>query len=309
VEALLARADTAMYVAKEDRRGVRVYSPEIDRNSAGRLQLVAEIKGALQTDSIVCHFQPLATVPDAVVRGMEALVRWEHPERGLMLPDDFLPLVEHAGLMPALTSRVLDLALAQCRRWRDGGRDLTVGVNLSPRSLRDDDLPVRVAARLEHFGVPASSLELEITESSLLDDPEQSEAVLNQLSGLGVRIVLDDFGTGYSSLAYLAQLPVDKIKIDRTFVAGMAFGTVNKKIVKAVIDLGHRLGVGVVAEGVESMAVWEHLGTLGCGLAQGLYLSPPLPPEAIEPWLATRRSRPLNPLERAVTHAGSSPGL
>ncbi len=292
-DTLLGKADVAMYVAKADHQTLALYSPEKDFSVSARLGLVTELRRALTNDEIICHYQPLARMVDRDIWGVEALVRWQHPVRGLLSPIDFLPVVEQAGLIAQLTDRVLHVALAQCSQWREEGMDLVVAVNLSARSLRDPDLPDLVFTALEESGVPAENLELEITEDALLEDPLQAKVLLETLAARGVGLSLDDFGTGYSSLAYLSHLPVSKVKIDRAFLTDMRTDEMNQRIVETVIDLGRRLEMQVLAEGVETAEVWEQLVALGCPQAQGYYLAKPMPPAEFAAWRATMPRVPL----------------
>ena len=228
---------------------------------------------------------------DGAVRRVEALVRWQHPTRGLVPPDEFIPAAQETGLIRPLTLYVLDEALRQCRAWRDEGLGLAVSVNLSPRNLLDLDFPGQVAKMLAERELEPGLLELELTESALLANPKRATAVLQELSALGVRLAIDDFGTGYSSLAHLRNLPIDAIKIDRSFVTDMAREATDLAIVRCMVDLGLNLGLDVVAEGVETGAVLEQLRGLGCTSAQGYHLSPPLPPEQLRSWLLERRAQ------------------
>ncbi len=293
LDQLLSRADQAMYEAKHTRGRVSIYDSHKDTASIGRLALVTELRRGLNRGEILCHFQPIARLPEGEVQGAEALVRWQHPSRGLLAPGEFLDVAEQAGLMRAITDRVLELALTHCRTWRECKPDFFVSVNLSGESLRDATLPDVVARALQRHEVPASALELEITEGAILSDPLQAKSLLARLQLLGVSVALDDFGTGYSSLSYLAQLPVHKIKIDRSFVADILSNPVDETIVAAVIDLGRRLDMAVLAEGVESQQVWERLARLGCVQAQGFYLSRPVRPEEIGAMLEATALFPL----------------
>jgi diguanylate cyclase (GGDEF)-like protein len=288
VETLLQRADVAMYVAKEDHSGCEVYRPERDEYSPARLSLVAELRRAIDQRELVLHYQPKAELQSGHVVGVEALVRWQHPERGLLFPDEFVPLAERTGLIKELTFVVLDESLRQLRTWQEEGLDLSVSVNLSARDLLDVDLPETVAQLLGRHELAANRLELEITESVILADPMKARLVLNRLSAMGIELAIDDFGSGYSSLAYLKRLPVGQIKIDRSFVMNMEQDTNDAVIVRSTIDLGRNLGLMVVAEGVENEGIWSDLARLGCDLAQGYYLSRPVPPEALPSWLRGR---------------------
>ncbi|HZU81167.1 MAG TPA: EAL domain-containing protein [Acidimicrobiales bacterium] len=291
---LLSRADAAMYEAKQGRTRVEAFTADKDRVDVSKLTMASEMRDALHSGEIVCHFQPLADVPTGRVRGMEALVRWDHPALGMLPPAEFLPVAERAGLMRPLTERVLDLALAQCHAWRHAGHDVFVSVNLPAEALQGSWLPGVVASLLQRHGVPARGLELEITEGVLLADPHRARAVLDELRSTGVSVALDDFGTGYSSLSYLAQLPVDKIKIDRSLVANIATSPADETIVSSVVELGRRLGLAVLAEGVETESVWNRLARLGCAQAQGYYLSRPLPADAAGRCLADATGQELS---------------
>jgi EAL domain-containing protein (putative c-di-GMP-specific phosphodiesterase class I) len=224
-------------------------------------------------------------LPTGEVVGVEALARWEHPERGWVPPDVFVPLAEHTGLVRRLTTSVLESSLAQCRRWADRGLDLPVAVNLSVRDLLDPGLPGQVMEMLDRYGLEARSLQLEITESSVMDQPARALDVLNALADLGLELAIDDFGTGYSSLAYLQRLPVRQLKIDRSFVTQLSDNESDAAIVRSTIDLGHSLALTVVAEGVEDARSLDILAEAGCDLAQGYHVARPMPGDAIEAWI------------------------
>jgi diguanylate cyclase (GGDEF)-like protein len=277
VDTLLQRADVAMYLAKEDRSGCELYAAERDEYSPHRLALAAELRRALDEHELVLHYQPKADLADRRIVAVEALVRWQHPQHGLLGPDEFIPLAEATGVIRELTLQVLDEALRQQRAWRDAGLDIRVAVNLSARDLYDLTLPATVARTLARHGVPAAALELEITESVIVSDPMRARAILNRLSEMGVGLAVDDYGTGYSSLGYLKRLPIDQMKIDRSFVMQMAEDRNDAAIVRSTVELGRNLGLKVVAEGVETAAAWAHLKALGCDFAQGYYLSRPVP--------------------------------
>jgi diguanylate cyclase (GGDEF)-like protein len=291
VHSLLQRADVAMYEAKEQPGGCEIYARERDEYSPDRLTLLTELRRGIEQGELVLHYQPKADLRTGEVHGAEALVRWNHPARGLVQPDEFIPLAQKTGVIVPLTSFVLDEALRQCRLWQLEGLDLCVSVNLSARSLLDVHLPDTVGDLLRRWEVSPSRLELEITESTILADPIRAMHVLSRLSEMGVRLAIDDFGTGYSSLAYLKRLPVDEIKIDKSFVLGMGEDENDAVIVRSTIDLGRNLGLRVVAEGVETHAAWRRLLSLGCDVAQGCYLSHPVPAAEFAAWLhATRVS-------------------
>ena len=289
---LLRRADVAMYDAKEHRGTWAVYDPSSDVSGLGRIILLNELRQALEEDQLVLHYQPKEELSDGSVRSVEALVRWQHPERGVVPPSEFIPLVEQTGLVSALTTRVLDEAVRQLRRWSDEGRDLAVSVNLSARNLLDRGLPGLVAERLAAHGVDPRRLEVEVTETNAMTDPARASEVLRRLAALGVSVSVDDYGTGYSSLSYLRSLPVDTLKIDRSFVTPMLTDEGSSVIVRSTIELAHNLGLRVVAEGVEDEATREALAMLGCHQAQGYYLSRPVPAADLGA-LLDRRARPV----------------
>ena len=289
VEALVQRADIAMYAAKESGRGLVMFEPRLDRYSPRRLSLAGSLRSAIADGEIVLFFQPKAELAGGRIVGVEALARWQHPQLGTVAPAEFVPIAEQTGLIGPLTTHVLNRALEQIRAWHDEGEELTVAVNLSARSFLDTQLAVEIPVLLERHGVPASMLELEITESMLMLDPGRAKATLDRLSGIGLRISVDDFGTGYSSLANLKRLPVDGIKIDKSFVIDMPHDSSDAAIVRSTIDLAHNLGLRVVAEGVESHEAWQRLVEMGCDLAQGFHVSRPLPAAAMSRLLAERR--------------------
>jgi diguanylate cyclase (GGDEF)-like protein len=282
---LLRCADIAMYAAKRGHHGHAAYDPAQDGHDAGHLALVADLRAALVEGQLRLHYQPIVDLPSGAARGVEALVRWAHPARGLVPPDVFVPLAEQAGLIDALAQWVLAEALQQRAAWADAGLDVTVAVNLSLRNLRDRTLVDTVAAALARYGSPPARLCLELTESVVMADVEGTRATLERLAALGVRLAIDDFGTGYSSLAYLSHLPVDELKIDRSFVRRMAAHAPDQTIVASTIGLGHSLGLRVVTEGVEDRETWALLARLGADAAQGYYFAQPLPADEIAPWL------------------------
>jgi diguanylate cyclase (GGDEF)-like protein len=288
VETLVQRADVAMYLGKEDHTGCELYLPERDEYSPERLALVAELRRAIDEGELVLHYQPKAELQSGRVVGVEALVRWQHPERGLLFPDEFVPLAERTGLIKELTLSVLEAALRQLRAWQANGLELSVSVNLSARDLLDLELPETVERLLRTYDLRPDRLELEITESVILADPMRARLVLDRLSAMGVELAIDDFGSGYSSLAHLKRLPVKQIKIDRSFVMNMERDENDAVIVRSTIDLGRNLGLRVVAEGVESEAVWTDLARLDCDLAQGYFLSRPICGQALSDWVSGR---------------------
>jgi diguanylate cyclase (GGDEF)-like protein len=288
VPSLMRHADIAMYSAKAARSGIEVYAPEYDSHSVDRLGLLGELRRALDENELVVHYQPVAEPGTGKVVGAEALVRWQHPTRGLLGPDRFLPLVEQTGLMRPLTEHVLLVAVRQCRAWRDAGLDLTVGVNLAIPNLLDEELPSLLEGMLKAEGVAAGWLCLELTENSVMVDPERALANLARIDALGVWLSVDDFGTGYSSLAYLNRLPVSELKIDRSFVMEMETEASNTAIVRSTVALAHELGLEVVAEGVETEEALAVLAATGCDRYQGYLLSRPLPAGELTSWLEQR---------------------
>jgi diguanylate cyclase (GGDEF)-like protein len=290
VEQLNQRADIAMYAAKEGGRGHVLFEPQLDRYSPRRLSLAGSLRSAIADGEIVLFYQPKAELTTAKIVGVEALARWQHPRLGLIGPSEFVPIAEQTGLIGPLTSHVLEQALRQVRTWSDQGEELSVAVNLSARSFLDAQLAVEIPRLLEATGVDARLLELEITESMLMLDPARAKATLERLSAIGLSLSVDDFGTGYSSLANLKRLPVDGIKIDKSFVIDMPHDASDAAIVRSTIDLAHNLGLRVVAEGVESHEAWRRLEDLGCDLAQGFHVSRPVPAEAMTRLLVERRA-------------------
>jgi diguanylate cyclase (GGDEF)-like protein len=288
VDQLLQHADIAMYEAKGSGCGYSFYEPRLDGDGRERLQLLAELRRAISEKELVLHYQPKLDLRTGSIERVEALIRWQHPTRGLVSPAEFIPLAEQTGLIHPLTDYVLQSALRQCRRWLDDGLDLSVAVNVSARSLHDGRLPDAVAEQLRRHDVPPGNLVLELTEGAIIFDPARAEATLNALHRLGVRLALDDFGTGHSSLAFLGRLPLDQIKIDRSFVTDLASNPENDVIVRSIINLGHELGLEVVGEGVETREVRVRLQRYGCDLLQGFDLTPALPVAELEYWLQHR---------------------
>ncbi|MFL5540621.1 MAG: putative bifunctional diguanylate cyclase/phosphodiesterase, partial [Longimicrobiaceae bacterium] len=288
VDALLQRADVAMYAAKEGNSPYVFYDEALDHRDPTRVMLVGELRRAIEERELVLFYQPKARLGSGEIESVEALLRWQHPERGLIFPDAFIPLAQQTGLIVPLTLRVVDEALEQARRFLDRGMRLPIAVNLSTRNLLDQQFPDQVQGLLEHWNVDAAMLRFELTESTMIADPVRTRDVIERLSALGIELSIDDFGTGYSSLAYLKRLPVSEIKIDRSFVMDMASSEDSATIVRSIIDLGGNLGLTVVAEGVETQEIWDELGALGCPIAQGYHLSRPIPADALVEWLAER---------------------
>ena len=289
---LLRSADVAMYAAKEAHAGCKVYAAALDRHSVRKLSVLSEFRRALDSDEIVVFYQPIMHMDGNRVHGAEALVRWQHPELGLLPPSDFMPIVEQTGLIGPLTHHVLERAVAQCAAWRQAGQELTVSVNLSVRNLLDPELAALISDLIKIYRLTPSALELEITESMLMSDPDRSLVTLTRLSQLGVGLSVDDYGTGYSSLANIRRLPIDELKIDRSFVSPMLSDESDLIIVRSTINLGHDLGLTVVAEGVEDEATLHRLEGLGCDLAQGYHFSKPLSAAAFNKWIGVEISPP-----------------
>ena len=285
---LLQRADVAMYAAKATHVGYTLYDPTLDQHNPRRLGLLGQLRRALAAGELIVHYQPKADARSTRILGVEALVRWQHPEHGLLGPGEFVPLAETTGLIRPLTAYVLDAALRQCRTWLDAGHELSMAVNLSTRCLLDLTLPDQIIQLLEDTAVASDRLVLEITESAIMTDPPRALEILNRLHALGVQLAIDDFGTGYSSMAYLKSLPVDELKVDRSFVKHLRDNQSDAVIVRSTVDLGHNLGLRVVAEGVEDEATLKELAILGCDCVQGYYLARPMPAAELGAWLAAQ---------------------
>jgi diguanylate cyclase (GGDEF)-like protein len=307
--ALLRCADIAMYAAKEAQTDYKLYAAHQNQHSVRRLSVLSDIRHALTSDEIVVHYQPIVDLEDLTVKGAEGLVRWEHPEHGLIPPGAFVQTVEQSGLIGPLTRHVLEHSIAQCAAWRRDGNDMSIAVNLSVRNLLDRDLPGEIERMLDSYGVPADALQLEITESMIMSDPERALATVSRLSDLGIRLSVDDFGTGYSSLANLRRLPIDELKIDRSFVSPMLQDESDLIIVRSTINLGHDLGLRIIAEGVEDRQTLDHLAELGCDLAQGYHLSRPMAAHAFNRWLTDwpRSHDALTPTPSATTRPAVAP--
>jgi diguanylate cyclase (GGDEF)-like protein len=289
-DTLMRRVDVAVSTTKSTGRPVLVYEPSMDQASLHRLRLVTQLREALDSGQVVVRYQPKIALRTRELIGAEALVRWNHPEFGEVMPDEFVPLAEVTGLVGALTMHVLRTAVAQCRQWLDRDMRIGIAVNLSARNLLDGDFPDRVAEVLAEFRVPADMLIFELTENSVMTDPDRMKPVLHRLHELGVGLSIDDFGIGYSSLSQLRRLPVDEVKIDKLFVFSMGTDLGDLAIVRAIIELGHSLGLRVVAEGLEDEATLARLSALGCDLAQGYYLGRPARAEAIFPIVSMDRA-------------------
>jgi diguanylate cyclase (GGDEF)-like protein len=297
VEVLMRHADVAMYVAKDEQTGIEVYDVARDPNSPARLGTVTALREALDLGQLELHYQPKVSLDDGTVVGVEALVRWQHPVRGLVPPDEFVPLAERTGLVHRLTAFVLREALDQVAEWWATGIQIPVAVNVSMRDLQETDLAGLVAAELDAHHLPPTALVLEVTESVLAQDPGRAVSTLRELADLGVSSSLDDFGTGYSSLLLLERLPVAEVKIDRTFVRRLDEADGDPAMVRSIIGFAHGLGLSVVAEGVESSSAWKLLRDMDCDVAQGFRVARPMPTARATQWLVERVVR--GPAERA----------
>jgi len=288
-EQLLKRADIALYASKDTHAPV-VYASEHDQHSCDGLELVAQIRNAIDNGELVVHFQPEVDLQSGETRRLEALVRWNHPERGLLLPEAFIPLARQSALVRPITRYVLDVALGQCRAWQDAGIDVGVAVNLAGRDLSDSRLEEEVSEALRRWKLQPELLELEIPESAVISERERIQKMLTRLNERGVRVAIDDFGSGYASLSHLKQLPVDVLKIDKSFVQNIGTDEEDEAIVRSTIDLAHSLGISVVAEGVESEDVLQRLRALGCDVAQGFCLARPAAAANVTEWLVGRKA-------------------
>jgi len=305
---LLRHADIALYCAKAQRATCTVYSPDHDQSSIDRLALAAELRDGINRDQLVVHYQPKLPLKHDLPCGVEALVRWNHPQHGRIGPDRFIALAEQTGLIKTLTEHVLKTALHQCQTWRDAGLDVRFSVNLSTRNLIDHDLPATIRALLHRFTVPPASLQLEITESRIVADLDRAQTVLHQLRAIRVTIAIDDFGTGFSSLSQLQQFPIDEIKIDRSFVIGMETNCNNAALVRSIIELARSLGLRVTAEGVETANAHHTLRELGCDFAQGFHIGKPAPADECRRLIhATPHPLPNEPARLVTTSTLTEP--
>jgi len=284
-ETLFRRADVAMYQAKRSGMGHVVYSQKEDPYNPVRLALMGSLGHAIEQDELLLNYQPKIDLKSRRIIGVEGLVRWKHPQRGMIPPDQFVGPAEQTGLIHPLTQWVMAAGMRQCKAWRKSGATLTVSVNLSARNLLDDKLPAQIAGLLRANGISADWMTFEITESAIMVDPAHALDILNKLHEMGIRFSIDDFGTGYSSLGYIRKLPVSEIKVDKSFVIHMTENEGDAKIVRSTIDLAHNLGLEVVAEGVETQKVLDRLTEMGCDAAQGYYMSKPLPADELTHWL------------------------
>ena len=287
-ETLMQRADIAMYVAKSSHTGVTRYRVEHDDYDADRLAVVSELRRALSNDELLLHYQPQLHLPDDSVTGVEALIRWNHPTRGMLQPQDFLPLAEQTGLINPLTDWVIGQALRQIHEWGSAGERISISVNVSARNLTQASFASNVLAALNERSVPSSRLILEITETAIFTDIGRAQRTLTSLVDAGVRISIDDFGQGQTSLGLLSHLPIHELKVDRAFVTDMMTNDAHRAIVHSVVDLAHNLGFLIVAEGVENNETLEALSQMGCDFAQGFGITPAMPGSALLDWLDQR---------------------
>lgn len=286
---LLRKANLAMYTAKQTHQLFTCYGAYLEQNTAERLDLIRDLHHAIAAGEFLLYYQPKVEMKTSHIHSVEALIRWQHPTRGLIPPDRFIPLAEQTGLITTLTHVVMETALRQCAEWLQAGIDLEIAINLSMWDLRDPSLVDSICQLLEHYSVPTNHLCVELTESSAMDNPDHTIAVLKQLAGMRVRCSIDDFGTGYSSLAYLKHLVVHELKIDRSFVQHITEVEADRTIVQSTVAMAHRLGLQVVAEGVEDVEAFNLLRDMGCENAQGYFISRPLPAQALQSWLEKRQ--------------------
>ncbi len=290
VDTIMQRANIALFAAKQNNQQYTIYSSDLDKQSPHRITMMGELRQAIENDELVLNYQPKINLHTRRISGVEALVRWQHPEHGFLPPDEFIPMAERTGLIKLLSIWVLKQALSQAEKWHSKNLKLSIAINLSPTTFLDSDLPDLIIGMLSIYDIPAEYVILEITESSMIKDPDLAMEILNRLTSQGLKISIDDFGTGYSSLSYLKKLPASEIKIDKSFVSDMLKSDNDAVIVKSIIDLGHNLSLNVVAEGVEDKETVAHLKALGCDVLQGYYFSKPLSSEDFLNWLQKKGS-------------------
>jgi diguanylate cyclase (GGDEF)-like protein len=284
-QTLVRNADIAMYVAKRNKTGLAIYNAYYDTTQQQHLSLLGELRRAIERQELRLLYQPKVSLRSSNVSAVEALIRWVHPDKGVILPAHFIPFAEHTGYIKILTRWVLAEVVRQCGEWLSNGLQLQISANISARDLMNRDLPEQIAALLAEHCVPAGLICLEITESGFMEDPAHAQKVLERLSGMGLRLAIDDYGVGYSCLSYIMKLPVQELKIDRSLIAGIVANPDLSTIVRSTIELGHNLGMKVVAEGVEDGRGWDLLEALGCDDAQGYFMSPPLEAAALVEWM------------------------
>lgn len=286
VDRLMHHVDTALCIAKRSGCGFAIYDKDETKAEPSQLSLEAELREAIGEGELALHYQPKISLKSGRISGLEALVRWDNPKRGFMAPDMFIPMAEQTGLIQPLTIWVLNSALRQCVAFAGAGIELNIAVNLSPRNLHDEELPLLVQRALETWGASPAHLVLEITENAMMEDPAYALGILKSLSDMGISLAIDDFGSGYSSLSYLSKLPVNELKIDKSFVLHMAEKEDDAMIVRSVIELARNFKLSAVAEGVENKETWDMLSNLGCDHAQGYYMSRPVPLEKLREWMS-----------------------
>lgn len=289
VDTLMQHADFAMYEAKETRMGLAFYNPALGKKHMDQVVLQSELRRAIENDELVLYYQPKVSMSTGKVVGAEALVRWQHPDKGLLFPDAFISLAEKSGLIKPMTLWVLKQAISQCEAWAESGYSINISVNISALNLQDPDFPGLVADMIDNSSLPTTQLELELTETAVMQNPVRAIETIASLAGMGIAFSIDDFGTGYSSMTYLKRLTLTTLKIDKSFVIDLAKDNNDAVIVCSTIDLGHNLGLKVVAEGVENEEVWHLLANLGCDIAQGYYMSKPIPNEKFVEWMKNSR--------------------
>ncbi len=297
LETIMQRGNVALDAAKKDSRKYMIYSSNLDKNSPHRLTMMGELRHAIPNEELVLYYQPKIDLKNQKVIGAEALVRWQHPEHGFLPPDEFIPMAERTGLIKPLSIWVLNNALGQAEKWHKQNLKLTIAINLSPVTFLDTELPNLIIGLLSLYEVPPEYVTFEITEGSMIKDPDLALEIMNRLTETGIKISIDDFGTGYSSLAYFKNLPTSEVKIDKSFVTDMLSSEKDAVIVRSIIDLGHNLSLSVVAEGVENKATALSLKKMGCDILQGYYISRPVSNEDFLAWLPTEKSKEVTSLE------------
>jgi len=284
IEQLLSFAEIAMQVSKAKKCGPVVFDPSFDAGSNVNLTLASELKNSIQNNELMLFVQPKIDLKSRVVTSVEALIRWKHPTRGMVFPDQFIPFAEQTGLIREITLWMIAEASNVSAQWLEKGISIPIAVNISARDLIDSDFPNKVSEILKSMGSNTSLISLEVTESSIMDDPHRAKQTLLHLSEMGIKLAIDDFGTGYSSLSYLKELPVSELKIDKSFVMHIEDNLNDRIIVSSTIELAHNMGLHVVAEGIENIKVWKFLQEMNCDYGQGYYMSKPIPVSDFEAW-------------------------
>lgn len=291
VDSIMQRANVALEAAKQDTNKYTIYSSDLDRHNPHRLTMMGELRQAIENDELMVYYQPKVDLKTSRICGAEALVRWQHPEHGFMPPDEFIPMAERTGLIKPLSIWVMNQALSQAEQWHRQKLKINIAINLSPTTLLDPEFPNMIIGILSSYDVPPEYVTLEVTEGSMIKNPELAMEILHRLSEMNIKISIDDFGTGYSSMAYLKDLPVSEIKIDKSFVLDMLSNERDAVIVKSIIDIGHNLGLYVTAEGVEDKQTGLRLKELGCDILQGYYFSKPCPNDQFMAWIKQKISK------------------